>query len=73
MTTSNLGPVRRALLQRRIRLLVTATITYNVIETAVAITAGTIASSAALIGSAWTRSWKWPRRPRWLGSLRQRP
>jgi divalent metal cation (Fe/Co/Zn/Cd) transporter len=47
---SNLGPVRRALLQRRIRLLVTVTITYNVIEAAVAITAGTIASSAALIG-----------------------
>jgi divalent metal cation (Fe/Co/Zn/Cd) transporter len=50
VTTSNLGPVRRALLQRRIRLLVTATITYNVIEAAVAITAGTVASSAALIG-----------------------
>ncbi|MFG1704272.1 cation transporter [Nonomuraea sp. M3C6] len=45
-----LGPARRALLQRRIRLLVAATITYNVIEAAVAITAGTIASSAALIG-----------------------
>ncbi|MGN9841331.1 cation transporter [Nonomuraea sp. H19] len=41
---------RRTLLQRRIRLLVAATITYNVIEAAVAITAGTIASSAALIG-----------------------
>ncbi|MGW3352185.1 cation transporter [Nonomuraea rubra] len=47
-----LGPAtsRRAALQRRIRLLVAATITYNVIEAAVAITAGTIASSAALIG-----------------------
>ncbi|MGP3955234.1 cation transporter [Nonomuraea sp. 3N208] len=44
------SPARRALLQRRVRLLVTATITYNVIEAAVAITAGTIASSAALIG-----------------------
>ncbi|TMR96306.1 cobalt transporter [Nonomuraea basaltis] len=44
------SPARRALLQRRIRLLVAATITYNVIEAAVAITAGTIASSAALIG-----------------------
>ncbi|MFI9561451.1 cation transporter [Nonomuraea endophytica] len=46
------GPVRdrRAVLRRRIRLLVAATITYNVIEAVVAITAGTIASSAALIG-----------------------
>ncbi|MFD1930915.1 MULTISPECIES: cation transporter [Nonomuraea] len=45
-----LAPARRAVLRRRIRLLVAATITYNVIEAAVAITAGTIASSAALIG-----------------------
>ncbi|MEU7897495.1 cation transporter [Nonomuraea sp. NPDC049152] len=47
-----LGPTadRRAVLRRRIRLLVAATITYNAIEAAVAITAGTIASSAALIG-----------------------
>ncbi|WP_157244956.1 cation transporter [Nonomuraea typhae] len=45
-----LTPARRTLLQRRIRWLVAATITYNVIEAAVAITAGTIASSAALIG-----------------------
>ncbi|WP_181958127.1 cation transporter [Nonomuraea mesophila] len=37
-------------MRRRIRLLVAATITCNVIEAAVAITAGTIASSAALIG-----------------------
>ncbi|GAA0917596.1 cation transporter [Nonomuraea longicatena] len=49
MTALNL-PARRTLLRRRIRLLVVATITYNVIEAAVAITAGTIASSAALIG-----------------------
>ncbi|WP_200855512.1 hypothetical protein, partial [Klebsiella pneumoniae] len=33
-----------------IRLLVTATIGYNVVEAVVAITAGTIASSTALIG-----------------------
>ncbi|MEV0202980.1 cation transporter [Nonomuraea sp. NPDC050691] len=45
-----LSPARRTLLRRRIRLLVAATITYNVIEAAVAITAGSIASSAALIG-----------------------
>ncbi|MFD1540555.1 cation transporter [Nonomuraea guangzhouensis] len=43
-------PLRRATLRRRIRLLVAATITYNVMEAAVAITAGTAASSAALIG-----------------------
>jgi divalent metal cation (Fe/Co/Zn/Cd) transporter len=41
---------RRAVLRRRIRLLVAATITYNVIEAIVAITAGTIADSVALIG-----------------------
>uniref|UniRef100_UPI003F492E05 cation transporter n=1 Tax=Nonomuraea bangladeshensis TaxID=404385 RepID=UPI003F492E05 len=44
------SPARRTTLRRRIRLLVAATITYNVIEAAVAITAGTVASSAALIG-----------------------
>ncbi|WP_326658651.1 cation transporter [Streptomyces canus] len=43
-------PVRRDTLAKRIRLLVAATITYNVIEAVVAITAGTIASSTALIG-----------------------
>jgi divalent metal cation (Fe/Co/Zn/Cd) transporter len=52
MTTVSLGPTptRRAQLTRRIRLLVAATITYNVIEAIVAITAGTRASSTALIG-----------------------
>lgn len=44
------SPARRTALRRRIRLLVAATITYNVIEAAVAITAGTVASSAALVG-----------------------
>ncbi|MFD6715719.1 cobalt transporter [Micromonospora sp. TSRI0369] len=43
-------PARRALLTRRVRLLVAATITYNVIEAVVAIGAGTVASSTALIG-----------------------
>ncbi|MFD0785879.1 cation transporter, partial [Micromonospora azadirachtae] len=43
-------PARQAVLARRIRLLVAATITYNVIEAAVAITAGTHASSTALVG-----------------------
>jgi divalent metal cation (Fe/Co/Zn/Cd) transporter len=41
---------RRAVLTRRVRLLVAATITYNIIEAIVAITAGRIASSTALIG-----------------------
>ncbi|MDQ0904223.1 divalent metal cation (Fe/Co/Zn/Cd) transporter [Streptomyces canus] len=52
MTAISLGhsPARRETLTRRIRLLVTATITYNVIEAAVALTAGTLASSTALIG-----------------------
>jgi divalent metal cation (Fe/Co/Zn/Cd) transporter len=43
-------PARRAALTRRIRLLVGATISYNVIEAVVAISAGTVASSTALIG-----------------------
>lgn len=41
---------RRQVLTRRIRLLVAATISYNVIEAAVALTAGAQASSTALIG-----------------------
>ncbi|WP_159941054.1 MULTISPECIES: cation transporter [unclassified Nocardiopsis] len=41
---------RRSVLTRRIRLLVAATIAYNLVEAAVALTAGTLASSAALIG-----------------------
>lgn len=40
---------RRAVLSRRIRFFVGATITYNVIEAVVAIAAGTVASSSALI------------------------
>lgn len=41
---------RHQALQRRIRWLVTATIAYNVVEAVVAITAGAMASSAALVG-----------------------
>ena len=41
---------RRGVLTRRVRWLVAATITYNVIEAVVAISAGTVASSTALIG-----------------------
>jgi divalent metal cation (Fe/Co/Zn/Cd) transporter len=44
------SPARRDALTRRIRLLVAATITYNVVEAVVALTAGTLASSTALIG-----------------------
>jgi len=43
-------PARRAILARRIRVLVAATITYNVVEATLALTVGTIASSIALIG-----------------------
>ncbi|WBO62899.1 cation transporter [Streptomyces camelliae] len=51
-TSISLGPdpARRGALARRIRLLVAATITYNAVEAAVALTAGTLASSTALIG-----------------------
>jgi len=41
---------RRDLLSRRIRLLVTATITYNVVEAVIALAEGTRVSSSALIG-----------------------
>lgn len=41
---------RRLVLHRRIRLFVAATISYNIVEAVVAITAGTAASSVALIG-----------------------
>ncbi|WP_343074867.1 cation diffusion facilitator family transporter [Phytoactinopolyspora alkaliphila] len=41
---------RTAILRRRVRLIVAATITYNVIEAVIAIAAGTAASSAALVG-----------------------
>jgi divalent metal cation (Fe/Co/Zn/Cd) transporter len=44
------GPAERLALQRRIRRLVAATISYNVVEGVVAISAGIGASSAALIG-----------------------
>lgn len=48
--TNIVEPQRRAVLSRRVRLLVSATITYNIIEAVVALSAGTVASSAALIG-----------------------
>ncbi|MGW7412713.1 cation transporter [Streptomyces sp. NPDC054863] len=52
MAVTSLGPTpaRRDILAKRIRLLVAVTIAYNVIEAVVALTAGTLASSTALIG-----------------------
>jgi divalent metal cation (Fe/Co/Zn/Cd) transporter len=52
MTALSLSPstARHAVLARRIRWFVTATISYNVIEAVVALAAGTRASSTALIG-----------------------
>lgn len=53
MTTvelSTVTPSRETTLRRRVRLIVAATITYNVVEGAIAVTAGTVAGSAALVG-----------------------
>ena len=47
---ASLTPARKLVLQRRIRLVVAFTIVYNVIEAIIALAAGTVASSAALIG-----------------------
>src|SRR5699024_1797480 len=44
------GDERRRVLSRRVRWLVAATITYNIVEAIVAISAGAAASSTALIG-----------------------
>ncbi|NYD71345.1 cation diffusion facilitator family transporter [Herbiconiux flava] len=84
--TTTLDPAadsRRLVLQRRIRWIVGFTIAYNVVEAIVAITAGSIASSAALIGfgldsvievlSAAAVAWQFTRREpeRWeKGTLR---
>lgn len=74
---------RRHVLRRRVRWIVTATIGYNLVEAIVAIAAGTVASSAALIGfgldsmievlSAAAVAWQFTRRDpeRWeKGTLR---
>jgi divalent metal cation (Fe/Co/Zn/Cd) transporter len=47
---SDVGPLRKEVLRRRIRWIVAATIAYNVVEAIIAISAGTVASSAALVG-----------------------
>jgi divalent metal cation (Fe/Co/Zn/Cd) transporter len=44
------SPARRAVLSRRVRWLVASTIGFNVVEAVVAVTAGTVASSSALVG-----------------------
>lgn len=49
-TPISLSTERRMVLHRRVRFIVAFTITYNVIEAIVAIWAGSMASSAALIG-----------------------
>ncbi|TFC82727.1 hypothetical protein E3T28_05705 [Cryobacterium sinapicolor] len=48
--TATVTAARRAVLHRRVRFIVAFTIIYNVIEAVVAIWAGALASSAALIG-----------------------
>ncbi len=50
MSAEALTAARRGILHRRVRFIVGFTITYNVIEAIVAIWAGSMASSAALIG-----------------------
>ena len=45
-----LAAPRRAVLRRRIRIIVAITIGYNVVEAVVALAAGTVASSSALVG-----------------------
>ena len=83
MTTAALPDERKQVLQRRIRWIVAATIGYNLVEAVVAITAGTLASSAALIAfgldstievlSAAAVAWQFTRRDpeRWeKGTLR---
>ncbi|OFN72439.1 hypothetical protein HMPREF2528_05005 [Rothia sp. HMSC078H08] len=47
--SETLTTARRAMLHRRVRFIVGFTITYNVIEAIVAVWAGVLASSAALV------------------------
>ena len=50
MSAPALTDERRAQLHRRVRFIVFFTITWNVIEAVIALSAGAVASSAALIG-----------------------
>lgn len=83
MSAMTLAPDRRHLLERRIRWIVATTIGYNLVEACLALTAGTIASSSALIAfgldstievlSAAAVAWQFTRRDpeRWeKGTLR---
>ncbi|WP_426326193.1 cation diffusion facilitator family transporter [Microbacterium sp. E-13] len=83
MSAMTRAPDRRHLLERRIRWIVAATIGYNLVEACVGLTAGTIASSGALIAfgldstievlSAAAVAWQFTRRDpeRWdKGTLR---
>lgn len=49
-SSAGVGAARASVLRRQVRWIVAGTIAYNVIEAVIAITAGTTASSAALIG-----------------------
>lgn len=49
-TTERLGATERRRLGRRAQLLATASVTYNMVEAVVAVTAGVVAGSVALIG-----------------------
>jgi hypothetical protein len=55
-------------LSRRVRLLVAGTITYNVVEAIIAISAGTVADSTALIGFGLDSVIEVASRRRWPGS-----
>lgn len=50
MALHTVSDARRKVLHRRIRLIVAVTIGYNLVEAIIAIAAGTVASSAALVG-----------------------
>lgn len=50
LTAAGPSEERKAVLRRRIRWIVAATISYNVIEAILALSAGTLASSSALVG-----------------------
>lgn len=83
LRVNDAAEARRVVLQTRIRWIVAATIVYNLVEAVIALTAGTLASSAALVGfgldstievlSAAAVAWQFTRRDpeRWeKGTLR---
>ena len=62
VTWRPLGPAERRRLTARAQLLAATSVAYNVIEVVIAVTAGVLAGSVALVGfgPAWTRSWRAP-------------